>query len=241
MIINIQLKQVARNRRFLIFTILFPAIWYGMMVKLINAPSNNKYQLVLLVLALLMGILGNSIVTFSKRIASNRRFYFLQSKISKYSIWKYMGSQLVTQLILNLVITALLVVLACLLTTFTFDSLTWITLGLVNLFGIYLSIIGFTFGIIFDRLAIDAGSTPLMFLLAMFIVPWNFFLPTNSTVKLVTGLQKLFPSYYAYQVIQQNAHFLKLCSTFIVSAVITLIPFLLIIAVKLIYRKDSLQ
>ena len=238
MIINIQLKQVARNRRFLIFTILFPAIWYWMMVKLINTPSNSKYQLVILVLALLIGILGNSIVTFSKRIASNRRFYFLQSKISKYSIWRYMGSQLITQLVLNLAITIILVILACLLTAFTFDSLKWLTLGLVNLFGIYLSIIGFTLGIIFDRVAIDAGATPLMFLLAMFIVPWNFFLPTNTMVRFITRLQKLLPSYYAYQVIQQNAHFLKFFSMFTVSVIATLIPFLLIIAVKIVNKNN---
>ena len=69
MITYIQLKQVARNRRFVIFTILFPIVWYWMMVELINVSSNTKYQLSILVLALLIGILGNSIVTFSKRIA----------------------------------------------------------------------------------------------------------------------------------------------------------------------------
>lgn len=238
MITYIQLKQVARNRRFVIFTILFPIVWYWMMVELINVSSNTKYQLSILVLALLIGILGNSIVTFSKRIASNCSFYFLQSKISQYSIWKYLVSQLITQLVLNLVITAALVITACLLNTFSFDSLTWIILGVVNLFGIYVSIIGFTLGIIFDRVAIDAGATPLMFLLAMFIVPWNIFLPASSMVRFMTRIQKLFPSYYAYQIIQQNSHLLKNLSIFTVSFVLTLIPFLLIIAVRLIRNNN---
>ena len=66
MITYIQLKQVARNRRFVIFTILFPIVWYWMMVELINVSSNTKYQLSILVLALLIGILGNSIVTKSE-------------------------------------------------------------------------------------------------------------------------------------------------------------------------------
>ena len=66
MITYIQLKQVARNRRFVIFTILFPIVWYWMMVELINVSSNTKYQLSILVLALLIGILGNSIVTFNR-------------------------------------------------------------------------------------------------------------------------------------------------------------------------------
>ena len=54
MITYIQLKQVARNRRFVIFTILFPIVWYWMMVELINVSSNTKYQLSILVLALLI-------------------------------------------------------------------------------------------------------------------------------------------------------------------------------------------
>ena len=164
MITAIQLKQVIRNRRFLIFTIIFPTLWYWMMIKLINVPHNQTFQLILLVLTLLIGILGNSIVTFSKRIASNRRFYFLQARISQYSIWRYMCSQLITQVILNLVITILLVLLACILQTINFNHSTWLALGLVNILGIYLSVIGFAFGISFDRTSIDAGSTPLMFL-----------------------------------------------------------------------------
>ena len=122
--------------------------------------------------------------------------------------------------------------------TFSFDSLNWIILGVVNLFGIYVSIIGFTLGIIFDRVAIDAGATPLMFLLAMFIVPWNIFLPASSMVRFMTRIQKLFPSYYAYQIIQQNSHLLKNLSIFTVSFVLTLIPFLLIIAVRLIRNNN---
>ncbi|MBB1079753.1 ABC transporter permease [Limosilactobacillus sp. STM2_1] len=239
MITGIQLKQVLRNRRFLIFTILFPTSWYWMMIKLTNTPREADYQLILLILALLIGILGNSIVTFSKRIASNRNFYFLQARISRYSIWKYLISQLVTQLILNLVITIILVLLACLLQTIKFNQTTWLTLGLVNLFGIYLSVIGFTFGISFSRSSIDAGSTPLMFLLAMFIIPWNVFIPTNSMVKLMTNIQRLFPSYYAYQIVQQNDQLFKDFGLFLLSSVITLLPFLMIIAFKLNHNADN--
>lgn len=234
MITLIQLKQVARNRRFLLFTILFPALWYLMMAKLLNFPrASTNYQLVLLVLAILIGILGNSIVTFSKRISSNRRFYFLQARISQYSIWDYMGAQLITQLILNLVITIILVVLACLLQAIHFSHVAWLSFVLVNVFGIYLSVIGFVCGIAFDRTAIDAGSTPLMFLLATFIVPWKVFLPANTMIDLMTAVQKIFPSYYAYQMVQQDGQLWKNIGMFAISFALTLVPFLLAIAVKL--------
>ena len=65
-IIAIQLKQVLRNRRFFLFTILLPGIWYVFMIQVASTslPATGNFQLALLLLALLMGILGNSIVTF---------------------------------------------------------------------------------------------------------------------------------------------------------------------------------
>lgn len=238
MITGIQLKQVIRNRRFLFFTIVFPTIWYWMMIKITNMPMKSTYQLVLLILALLIGILGNSIVTFSKRIASNRRFYFLQAQISHYSIWRYLVSQLITQLFLNLLITIILLFLACILQSINFNRTTWLVLGLVNLLGIYLSLIGFTIGISFDRSSVDAGTTPLMFLLALFIVPWKVFMPTNSVIQLMTKIQQLFPSYYAYQIVQHNDQLLRDFGMFLLSGLITSIPFLIIIALKL-HHKES--
>ena len=234
MITLIQLKQVARNRRFLFFTILFPALWYLMMAKLLNFPrASANYQLVLLVLAILIGILGNSIVTFSKRISSNRHFYFLQARTSQYSIWNYMGTQLSVQLILNLTITVILIILACLLQTIHFNRVAWLSFVLANMFGVYLSVIGFTFGTSFERTAIDAGSTPLMFLLATFIVPWKVFLPANTMVDFMTAIQEIFPSYYAYQMVQQDGQLWKNIGMFATSFVITLLPFFIAIAAKL--------
>ena len=138
-----------------------------------------------------------------------------------------------------MIITIILVLLACLFHTINFNHVTWISLGLVNLFGIYLSVIGFTFGISFDRSSIDAGSTPLMFLLATFIIPWNVFIPTNSMIKLMTNIQKLFPSYYAYQIVQQSDQLLKNFGIFLLSSLITLFPFLIIIAFKLHHKNTE--
>src|SRR5699024_12015360 len=87
-IIGIDLKRVLRNRRFFLFTILLRGIWYVFMIQVASTsrPATGNFQLALLLLALLMGILGNSIVTFSKRICSNKDFYILQSHISHYSL-----------------------------------------------------------------------------------------------------------------------------------------------------------
>lgn len=229
----IQLKQVLRNRRFLLFTILFPGIWYLFMIKIFTplVHGNNNYQLGLLMLALLMGILGNSIVTFSKRIAASKRFYFLQSHITHYSIWRFLFSQLITQVIVNLLITAILILLALLLHSITFTLANITSILLVNFVGIYFSIIGFTIGIIFDSESVDASGTPLMFILALFIIPWKEFLPANNISNALTTIQKCFPSYYIYECITN--HISENIILFFISFTITVLPFLILIYLKL--------
>ncbi|MRN05859.1 lantibiotic ABC transporter permease [Lactobacillus sp. 0.1XD8-4] len=232
-ITTIQLKQVLRNRRFILFTILLPGIWYLFMIKVIApvVPHDEKYQIGVLLLALLMGILGNSIVTFSKRISSGKQFYLLQTHISHYSIWRYMFTQLITQLIVNFLITAIIIFLAVILRTITFTAVNLVSILLINILGIYLSIIGFTIGIIFDTPTVDAGGTPIMFILMLFIIPWNSFSLTNGFTKLFTTIQKFFPCYYIYANINHFSgnHLIM----FSVTLIITVSPFIILIYYKL--------
>ena len=199
-IIAIQLKQVLRNRRFFLFTILLPGIWYVFMIQVASTslPATGNFQLALLLLALLMGILGNSIVTFSKRICSNKDFYILQSHISHYSLWNYLFSQLITQVIINLFITLVIMILAIFLHTIEFNFITITSILLTNIIGIYLSVIGFAIGLSFDAPTVDAAGTPILFIIATFIIPWKHLLPANSFINFFTNVQKLFPTYYLY-------------------------------------------
>ncbi|MFR0549977.1 lantibiotic ABC transporter permease, partial [Limosilactobacillus reuteri subsp. suis] len=183
-IIAIQLKQVLRNRRFFLFTILLPGIWYVFMIQVASTslPATGNFRLALLLLALLMGILGNSIVTFSKRICSNKDFYILQSHISHYSLWNYLFSQLITQVIINLFITIVIMILAIFLHTIEFNFITITSILLTNIIGIYLSVIGFAIGLSFDAPTVDAAGTPILFIIAIFITPWKHLLPANSFI-----------------------------------------------------------
>ena len=184
-IIAIQLKQVLRNRCFFLFTILLPGIWYVFMIQVASTslPATGNFQLALLLLALLMGILGNSIVTFSKRICSNKDFYILQSHISHYSLWNYLFSQLITQVIINLFITIVIMILAIFLHTIEFNFITITSILLTNIIGIYLSVIGFAIGLSFDAPTVDAAGTPILFIIATFITPWKHLLPANVSVR----------------------------------------------------------
>lgn len=231
-IIAIQLKQVLRNRRFFLFTILLPGIWYVFMIQVASTslPATGNFQLALLLLALLMGILGNSIVTFSKRICSNKDFYILQSHISHYSLWNYLFSQLITQVIINLFITIVIMILAIFLHTIEFNFITITSILLTNIIGIYLSVIGFAIGLSFDAPTVDAAGTPILFIIATFIIPWKHLLPANSFINFFTNVQKLFPTYYLYAGLDHLS--VSHLGLLFVTAIITLLPWL-----SFIYRK----
>ena len=64
---KIQLKQVLRNKRFVLFTIILPIGWYIFFYQLQKGISPS----ILLGIAVFIGVIGNSLATFSKRIASD--------------------------------------------------------------------------------------------------------------------------------------------------------------------------
>ena len=59
---KIQLKQVLRNKRFVLFTIILPIGWYIFFYQLQKGVSPS----ILLGIAVFIGVIGNSLATFSE-------------------------------------------------------------------------------------------------------------------------------------------------------------------------------
>ena len=91
--IYIQIKQVIQNKRFLMFTIFIPICWYFILSNIQNVLDSS----IILSISVFIGIIGNSLATFSKRISSNTKFYTFYSRLSKYSLKKFLTSQLLVQ------------------------------------------------------------------------------------------------------------------------------------------------
>lgn len=100
MISMIQLKQVLRNRRFVLFTILLPLAWYMFLYNIQADMLPN----IMLGIAVFIGIIGNSLATFSKRISSDISFYSFESRFSNYGIKNYLLDQTFVQIVLNALI-----------------------------------------------------------------------------------------------------------------------------------------
>ncbi|CAM3117749.1 ABC transporter [Lactiplantibacillus plajomi] len=236
MITWIQLKQVLRNKRFIFFTIVFPATWY-LLPSVVNPRMMDPF--IAFLIASLMGIIGNSIVTFSKRISAGRQFYLAQARLSRYSVWRYMFSQLIIQVCLHLLIILAITLLGVALKTLPINVNYWCAVLWLSVLGLYFSVIGFWFGMSFSPMTVDVGSTPLMFLFALMIVPFSLF-STSTLTGIIAKVQALLPPYYFYQFFHQwltNQATDGILWKFGLSALLTLIPFMVALRLRLFGRK----
>ncbi|TPR23391.1 lantibiotic ABC transporter permease [Apilactobacillus timberlakei] len=242
MILKIQLKKVFRNKRFLLFTIVFPALWYMLLLHLSKSyegVTKSLNQNTLFMIGCLIGIVGNSIVTFSKRVSNTKKFYTFQSKITDYSIWSFLLHYIITQIILNLIIVILISLIGIISNAIEMNYQLLMLILLTILIGIYLSVIGFLWGIILDNKTVDASATPLMLIVGNLFVPYKQMF-SGGFVNIIDIIQRIFPLHYVMDIsseIINNKSILQSFSMFIITFIITLIPFLLIIWFKFIKKE----
>ena len=167
----IQLKQVLRNKRFVLFTILIPLAWYLFIYNVQKDVVPN----ILLGIAVFIGIIGNSLATFSKRISSNIGFYSFESSFSRYGLKNFLLDQTLVQVFLNALIFAVVLIFAVLYAHFPLHGSLVIQFLLLSVMGIYFSIIGFVLGVRVDAKILDTVGFPIIVLAAMTIMPFASF------------------------------------------------------------------
>ncbi|CAI2671791.1 hypothetical protein AKUH3B209X_15180 [Apilactobacillus kunkeei] len=221
MINTINLKTVLRNKRFLIFTIVFPAIWFIFMDLGIGTFAKNL-TMTWFIISALMGIIGNSIVTFGKRIGNSKEYYLISIKTTPYTPFRWIMDSMMQQTLLNLLILCILTLEARILGAISFDLSTLLLIVILLPLGIYLSFIGFLIGVIAKKELLDMAGFPIMCLVALFISPFYTF-AQNKFFDVVTDIQKMFPGYYVIKlanVIQNGGSYEKLAWLFALTFVI---------------------
>lgn len=188
----IQLKQVLRNKRFLLFTIFVPVIWYVFISNVQKGVLPN----IVFGIAVFIGIIGNSLATFSKRIATNIEFYSFESRFTRYAVKDYLLDQMLVQLALNTLI--FMAVLAFAVSFFNLHVTTSLVVQflLLTVMGIYFSIIGFVLGVRVDAKTLDTISFPAIILAAMTIIPFASLGADGGFIGAVSKIQMIFPGYY---------------------------------------------
>lgn len=236
MIVWLDIKETSRNKRFLLFTLIFPLAWYVMMISMAKASGfftmSNAYLWLSAVCAI--GIAGNTVVTFSKKISHTRKFYQLQAHTSNYSMRCWLMDQMVVQLILNLAICVVIIAAGLLMQSLVFNLNIVIMLVLFSLMGIYLSAIGFLLGIFVDSRTLDALSMPLSMGFGMLMIRLDTWL-SGTVITVITMIQKFFPGYYLFDIVQKmilKQNFNDALLRFLLSCLLIVIPFMIIIIVQ---------
>lgn len=226
----IDIKDTFRNKRFVLFTILFPVFYYLLFINIYkNMPANGfKTGFVWFVISCIIGVAGNSVITFSKKINGTQEFYRLQAKISNYKMANWLSDQSLIQALLNFFICAVIMIAGLITQTLKVNlDLVWITL-LIILLGMYLSIVGFFIGILFDGQTIAALSSVLSIVNVILLVPWEqITLIKGLVMTVLTTIQKLFPGIYIFEIVQKmenNQPWLDSLGKFILSFGLILLP-----------------
>lgn len=197
----IQLKQVLDNKRFLLFTIFIPVAWYVFLYNIQQGITPN----IMLGIAVFIGIIGNSLATFSKRISSNIHFYSFESKFSKYTVKNYLLDQTLVQLVLNTLIFIVVLTVGVIFFSFPLNSQLVVQFFLLTIMGIYFSIIGFVIGVRLDEKIIDTVSFPVIILASMTIIPFASLGAEGGFMELIGKVQMIFPGYYYTSIVNALA------------------------------------
>lgn len=147
-------------------------------------------------IAVFIGIIGNSLATFSKRISSNIDFYSFESKFSKYTVKNYLLDQTLVQLVLNTLIFIVVLAGGVLFFSFPLNSQLVVQFLLLTIMGIYFSIIGFVIGVRLDEKIIDTVSFPVIILASMTIIPFASLGAEGGFMEFIGKAQMIFPGYY---------------------------------------------
>lgn len=243
MLILIQLKETFRNKRFIFFTLIVPLLWFFMMINISKSSGFYTKDLayIWLYTSCTIGVIGNSIVTFSKTISNTNHFFQLQIKTTPYKMQNWLLDQIIIQIILNVAICLVVMFSAFLTNTTTFSLKNFFILFLLILLGIYLCVFGFLIGVFIDGKTITALSMPLVMLIGLMIVPINTW-GSGTFVDVLTTIQKFFPGYYLFEIIQKIDKSISLTSAvwkFILSLALLIVPITMIF-MKMNFHKNAL-
>ena len=121
-----QIKNSLQNKRFIIFTILFPVVFYVFFIKQLKFVNTDDSGMIALFSAM-FGIAGSGLNTFSQKVSKDKDYFRIMDKISPYSYAHYMFDSVLAQTILNILILFSV-------------TLAGVLIGKLNVTGSYLSI-----------------------------------------------------------------------------------------------------
>lgn len=194
-----QIKNNLRNKRFLMFTLLFPSAWYLFFIYFLNDQVNiNATNLA--IFSSMFGIGGSGLNTFSTKISNEISYYGKIRYYSPYTYLRYITDSILAQTVLNLLIISVVTIIGIVINKLEFSQDYVVISILLIFYGVYYISIGFILGISLKSETLNSLSLPIyMIFMAMNITPnaVNF-----GNFEFLESVQKIFPGYYFNALLQ---------------------------------------
>lgn len=194
-----QIKNSLQNKRFVIFTILFPVVFYIFFIKQLNYVNTEDSGMIALFSAL-FGIAGSGLNTFSQKVSKDKGYFRIMDRVSPYSYMRYMFDSVLAQTILNIMILFFITLAGVLLGNLKVTVSYLYIASLLLYFGFYYIVIGFLLGTIFNDETLASASMPIFFAFMMLNLTPNI-ISTMKIPEIIVTIQKLFPGYYYNEVL----------------------------------------
>lgn len=194
-----QIKNSLQNKRFVIFTILFPVAFYVFFIKQLNYVNTENSGMIALFSAM-FGIAGSGLNTFSQKVSKEKGYFRIMDKISPYSYAHYMFDSVLAQTILNILILLFITLAGVLVGNLKVTDSYLSISSLLLYFGFYYIVIGFLLGTIFNDETLASASMPIFFAFMMLNITPNI-MSTMKMPDIIVTIQKFFPGYYYNEVL----------------------------------------
>ena len=194
-----QIKNSLQNKRFVIFTILFPVVFYIFFIKQLNYANTEDSGMIALFSAM-FGIAGSGLNTFSQKVSKDKGYFRIMDRVSPYSYMRYMFDSVYSQTILNIMIFYFITLAGVLLGNLKVTVSYLYIASLLLYFGFYYIVIGFLLGTIFNDETLASASMPIFFAFMMLNLTPNI-ISTMKIPEIIVTIQKFFPGYYYNEVL----------------------------------------
>lgn len=194
-----QIKNSLQNKRFVIFTILFPVVFYIFFIKQLNYVNTEDSGMIALFSAM-FGIAGSGLNTFSQKVSKDKGYFRIMDRVSPYSYMRYMFDSVLSQTILNIMILFFITLVGVLLGNLKVTVSYLYIASLLLYFGFYYIVIGFLLGTIFNDETLASASMPIFFAFMMLNLTPNI-ISTMKIPEIIVTIQKFFPGYYYNEVL----------------------------------------
>ncbi|AIU76243.1 MULTISPECIES: ABC transporter permease [Bacillus] len=193
-----ELIRTVRNKRFVIFTIVFPILFYFILINQVNGDvmiDGVPWKLKLMISCAAIGVMGSGLNTLSNRLSMDfSQGWIKLIKVSPLSPTIYMISNVVSQLFLNFLIVFIVFGVAC---VYQGMGISFVQLIIVGLWIWITSIVSILAGIVIGSLVPSDSAQVVgtgIFMVLLFL--GGLFQPPNLSIEFIKIISKALPMYY---------------------------------------------